>query len=492
LSEINNQKILRVWGTHYERGYAEGYLMGNHIKNLLEEYIFIFIFEHNSSAYNQFTSFTNNHYNFEEKYISQFDGIIAGMQDSGVDMEFDGLNRDISILDLKFANSLVDLATFFSKDKDINYNFGCSTLASWDASTIDDPDLQGQLVISRLLDWDVNNYLINSAVLKISNPSEPDEQKCVFFTYPSLIGGLTIFNESHIYAELNMGNINTCTGNSFTPILLEIRSAIEKQDYNQDSVCNSEDVWDAINSHSYSSGYIILVANHNATEEPVFYIEVNNIGIVKRTIEDNTELHGNNIASTNHFRKLYPPISCPRYLNLIASTSIDSTLTIEENFSTLVNSCANTQTMMTIQYIPSLNRIKWSIYGDAPAHLENIYTYDIDDLLNFPTSNESNCNIPTRKSSISVYPNPAKFNRLRNFNTTISYELKKSQDISLSIYNIKGQLIKSWLKRFSKKGKNEIHWDGIDINNHQVKSGIYLIRLKSEETNGFGKMLILN
>ena len=33
---------------------------------------------------------------------------------------------------------------------------------------------------------------------------------------------------------------------------------------------------------------------------------------------------------------------------------------------------------MTIQYIPSIDEIRWSNYGDLPAYLENIYSYNLD------------------------------------------------------------------------------------------------------------------
>ncbi len=492
LTEVNNQKILKVWGTHYERGYAEGFLLGENIKDVFVNYVFTFVFSHNSAFYGQSVSLVTSSFNFEEKYCSEFEGIIAGMNDAGVDMYVNGLNRNMDVDDLKLSNSLIDLTTFFSKNELFQGKFGCSSLVSWGESTADDPELQGQLVISRLLDWTPNASLIENSLLKISYPSEPDEQKWASFTYPSLIGGLTAFNQSKIFCELNMGNVHTCNSNSFTPVLLDIRDGLESVDYNQDSICDGEDIWSSVSNHAQSSGYIILVANPITENEEPFYIEVNNIGIARRTIEDNTHLHGNNIASTNHFRKLYPPVPGPRYVGLINATNQDSTLTIDENFSTLATTCGTNYNMMTIQYLPSLNEIKWGIYGDSPAYLEESFTYDIDELFDFSSTSTSDLEIPKPISKIRVYPNPVNLSdNYRGTNTTILFNLPESGNVELSIFNIKGQIVKTLLNKNLSKGENKIHWNGLNNLNSPVPNGIYFVNLKYENVSHTQKILVI-
>jgi len=67
---------------------------------------------------------------------------------------------------------------------------------------------------------------------------------------------------------------------------------------------------------------------------------------------------------------------------------------------------------------------------------------------------------------ISAYPNPF------NSDLNIKLDCKTLINSDISIYNIKGQLIKSW------KGvkSNELTWDGRDKDNKPVKSGVYLIK----------------
>lgn len=67
---------------------------------------------------------------------------------------------------------------------------------------------------------------------------------------------------------------------------------------------------------------------------------------------------------------------------------------------------------------------------------------------------------------ISSYPNPF------NNNVLIKLNSPKSAPSDISIYNIKGQLVRSW--KDVKSG--ELSWDGKDNSNHTVKSGVYLIK----------------
>ncbi|MFC2131996.1 hypothetical protein ACFLSQ_11220 [Bacteroidota bacterium] len=38
-SSVNDNKVIKVWGTHYERGYAYGYLLADEVIDILENYL---------------------------------------------------------------------------------------------------------------------------------------------------------------------------------------------------------------------------------------------------------------------------------------------------------------------------------------------------------------------------------------------------------------------------------------------------------------------
>lgn len=83
------------------------------------------------------------------------------------------------------------------------------------------------------------------------------------------------------------------------------------------------------------------------------------------------------------------------------------------------------------------------------------------------------------------YPNPF------NPTTTISFSLPSASGVSLDIYNIRGQLVKSLLREEAMPaGRSELVWDGRDASGTAVSSGIYLYKLRAGEHILVRKMLL--
>ncbi|RMD95788.1 MAG: T9SS C-terminal target domain-containing protein, partial [Calditrichaeota bacterium] len=76
------------------------------------------------------------------------------------------------------------------------------------------------------------------------------------------------------------------------------------------------------------------------------------------------------------------------------------------------------------------------------------------------------------------YPNPF------NAGTRISYDLAKKGEVSLSIFNLRGQLVRQF--RFSAQGPGRYHisWDGRDAAGRPMASGVYTYRLRVIGANG--------
>lgn len=79
--------------------------------------------------------------------------------------------------------------------------------------------------------------------------------------------------------------------------------------------------------------------------------------------------------------------------------------------------------------------------------------------------------IPVTKSTLSNHPNPF------NPTTTMTFYIGESSNVSLNIYNIRGQLIKQLVKSKLNKGTQTITWDGRDKYEETCPSGIYLCKL---------------
>lgn len=83
------------------------------------------------------------------------------------------------------------------------------------------------------------------------------------------------------------------------------------------------------------------------------------------------------------------------------------------------------------------------------------------------------------------YPNPF------NPETTIQYSVSQDTPVELTIYNIKGQKVKTLVNEIQTKGTHEIVWDGKDETNNSVSNGIYLYKLSAESKTDIRKMTLL-
>ena len=76
-----------------------------------------------------------------------------------------------------------------------------------------------------------------------------------------------------------------------------------------------------------------------------------------------------------------------------------------------------------------------------------------------------------------AYPNP--FNPV----TTIEYEIGRTGDAKLQIFDLKGQLVRTLADGWHFHGKHTIEWDGTDNNGSRLASGTYIYRLSSTEVS---------
>ena len=80
-----------------------------------------------------------------------------------------------------------------------------------------------------------------------------------------------------------------------------------------------------------------------------------------------------------------------------------------------------------------------------------------------------------------IYPNPS------NGNIYIKFSNNKQQHIDLSVYDMTGKHILTLINKNLPLGKQRILWKGTDKNGKEVKSGSYIVRLKSgSPTRSFG------
>jgi len=488
---VEDKKVLKVWGTHYERGYATGWLMGNEIMEIAVDYVIESVFFNSAALYYSTRAFFDCNYSVEVKYENEAQGIIDGMYDSGVELYIQILDKDIDITDLFMANSIVDLSVLSRFDIPPGF-FGCSSMSSWGESTWNDPELNGQLVITRNMDWFVHPVLLDNHLLVVQIPAEADEVPWISFTFPGMLGALSAINANNLATFMNVGNINNYNDTSdLHPIFFSIRNGIESSDYNEDGFNSIEDIVSAIEDQLHLSGSIV----HAAQNDLGMVIETNNIsGTLTRTVEDNTVISGDNLVATNHFRMLYQPVYCYRYENFADSLSANSQVDIDRSWDVTTGAGGVWNNLHTIQFVPVLDVAKWSAATSGnPAYTLEPTIFVLDELFEPETGNSGN-DIIMSGTSLNVYPNPfyaSATGEERSMSITIDFYLDKDGLIDLSIYNLRGQKIDTVIEGVLETGKHFHCWSGTDRKGRTLESGIYLVKLSSGKKITTKKLMLL-
>lgn len=100
------------------------------------------------------------------------------------------------------------------------------------------------------------------------------------------------------------------------------------------------------------------------------------------------------------------------------------------------------------------------------------------------TSNDNNdINLVTTLKG--NYPNPF------NPETTISFSTQKDNVVTLDIYNVKGQRVKTLLNEHKVAGQHSVVWNGTDNNDKPVSSGVYFYRMRNGEFSSTKKMILM-
>ncbi|MGH8004151.1 MAG: FlgD immunoglobulin-like domain containing protein [Limisphaerales bacterium] len=93
--------------------------------------------------------------------------------------------------------------------------------------------------------------------------------------------------------------------------------------------------------------------------------------------------------------------------------------------------------------------------------------------------------LPKEYSLRGNYPNPF------NAKTIISFALPQESRVTLDIYNILGQKVKTLVDGAMPAGYHNLEWNGTDANGLGVSSGVYLYKLKADNFTRVNRMTLL-
>ncbi len=110
-----------------------------------------------------------------------------------------------------------------------------------------------------------------------------------------------------------------------------------------------------------------------------------------------------------------------------------------------------------------------------------VHMLDLSDLV--PVSEETE--IPRPNVSLGNFPNPF------NPETTIRYNLPSATSIELSVFNSRGQLVRTLVKGVQPEGEHCATWDGKDSDRNPMPTGVYFSRLHAAGIQKVGRMILL-
>lgn len=83
------------------------------------------------------------------------------------------------------------------------------------------------------------------------------------------------------------------------------------------------------------------------------------------------------------------------------------------------------------------------------------------------------------------YPNPF------NPETVITYQLAEQSHVTMNIYNVVGQRIRTLVEETRQAGSYTVRWDGRDNTGKAAASGMYLCRMEAGDYSAVRKMLLV-
>jgi Peptidase family C25/FlgD Ig-like domain/Propeptide_C25 len=158
-----------------------------------------------------------------------------------------------------------------------------------------------------------------------------------------------------------------------------------------------------------------------------------------------------------------------------------SVIDVPVNWLTLQSSSGNVNPLETCTLPITINTAGMP-YGEYLAYLTINTEYNqklsIPIFLEIPNLGEDENNIPALAVLQNNYPNPFGDSSNRAAGTNIDYNLTRSGQVKLAIYNLRGQLITLLIDENKGSGNYSFHWDGKSQDGIPLAAGVYFYQLE--------------
>jgi hypothetical protein len=89
-------------------------------------------------------------------------------------------------------------------------------------------------------------------------------------------------------------------------------------------------------------------------------------------------------------------------------------------------------------------------------------------------------------SPVSAFAAPNPFNP----ETSISYSLRNSGNVTIRIYSLQGRLVRNLYEGYAGAGTSEVRWNGRDNSGNTVPSGLYFVKVQQGADSGVFKVMV--
>lgn len=478
IETMGDIRVLNLWGTWEEMGYAHGYLLGPDMMDFYEGYFLELT--GGIGNVNVLRSYFDMYFTVPDEFIEYADGIIVGVADT-IPLWSSVYNREIDALDLYLASSVPDLSAVVDFQQLL-----CSSVSSWGNATLGDGILHGDPAVSRNLDYyvDFDETILGHSLLIVHDPDSG--QDWISVSFPGFMGSLSGMNETGITCALNMGNFSGASQTSpkFVPISMALAVGLWEDDFDQSGTCDIQDMMAASTQWNVANTYDIHISSPvslGTVGNPAVITEVNNHkGSVFRYASDEPSIAPDRLILTNHHRVLYPPVSCSRYSRLLDSLTTNPDVTLDRlwNFMGAVGGLPQAGvggTIQTMIFQPEQRRIGLAFstagtasYNKTPQWIEWSDIYPNHD----PQSVQEGT---TSQAALHARPNPA--------SSVLYVTAEVSTADLLQLFDLKGRQMNVC---FSQTASGQF---SVDIGS--LGSGLYLVVKSSSECLERASVLIL-
>jgi len=460
VADTSNITVIKIWGTHYERGYAYGYLAGEGMADIFKNYIEPSYGSYLTTAKQWIEDGTN--ISIPEEYQTEAIGMIDGMNDAGINTD------ELDYLDVLASNVILDFYGFSSKNEVVD--IGCSAFMSWGDATIG-TDIEGKSVISRHVDWTQNASLIRNQVVVAHIPEEDDEQPWIMIGFTGQICALSGVSSSGLAVfmhSLSDASGVATEGRAYEPIWFSLRKALEQKDYNNDLQDDADDLRSILleNEYGYPKESIITCISSSANIEDSLIALVAELACVEpyhsfRSNSYEDLISGDNLyAANNSIVRNDAHNYCSRYNSVVANMGDGTLIGDDENWGILRDYSHSSTNMQFMQFIPDDKILKVSVTETGTlAYQKEPVVFIIDSLFDLSDTLSNFVNI--QDFEVNISPNPVNDILKIEFNS-------KTSNVDIKIYNIAGQLL------YDSYFENE---NSAIVDVSSFEKGVYIIHL---------------